>query len=58
MQVPVRGGVCERVRDEHAGAGGGAAGAQGAAQPRHLVGQGAQRHGLGKTRCSITRSKE
>ena len=50
MQVPLCGGVCERVRDEHACAGGGAGGAQVAAQPRHLVGQGHHRHGLGKTK--------
>ena len=53
LQVSVGGGGGERVRDEHARAGGGARGAQGAPQPRHLLGKGRQRHGLGRMSMSL-----
>ena len=48
FQVPLGGGVGERVRDEHAGVGGGPRGVEVASEPRHLVGKGHDRPGLGK----------
>ena len=56
IQVPLGGGVGERVRDEHAGVGGGTRGVEVASEPRHLVGKGHDRTGLGTIFHQLNRS--